>query len=132
MSEWVVREWSTKMDQEQVIGQAEIFPVLVARLTWEKEIAGNRVLYFIDNDSARLALIKSYSPVLPSLRIICECTSWDCKFQRVPSYARVSIHANAGDGPSRMDKAEVVEMFGAVIVNPVFPIGDGWSSDVLR
>ena len=131
MSDWVIKEWATKMDQVQVIGQAEIFPVLVARLTWEKKLAGNRVLYFIDNDSARLALIKSYSPVLPSLRIICECTAWDCKFQSVPWYARVSTHANAGDGPSRMDKTEVVKEFGARIVNPVFPIGNKWSSDVL-
>ena len=132
MSDRIVKGWATKMDQEQVIGQAEIFPVLVARLTWINRLAGNRVVFFIDNESARLALIKSYSPVLPSLRIICECTAWDCKFQCVPWYARVPTVANVADGPSRMVKGEVVKDFGAKIVEPVFPQGHGWSTDVLR
>ena len=127
----VVKAWATKMDQVQVIGQAEIFPVLVARHTWKNKLAGRRVLYFIDNDSARLALVKSYSPVLSSLKIICECASWDCIHDSVAWYARVPTGANIADGPSRMSKDEVVDRFGAEIVKPVLPSGDRWVTDVL-
>ena len=94
-------------------------------------LAGRRVLYFIDNDSARLALVKSYSPVLSSLKIICECASWHCIHDSVAWYARVPTGANIADGPSRMSKDEVVDRFGAEIVKPVFPSGDRWVTDVL-
>jgi len=61
--EQVANSWKTKNGQSQVIGQAELFPVLVARWTWQEDIAGKRVIYFVDNESARLALVKCYSPV---------------------------------------------------------------------
>ena len=63
MAEWTIREWATKEDQTQVICQAEIFPTLIARHTWAERLEGRRVIYFVNNDSARMALIKSYSPV---------------------------------------------------------------------
>lgn len=131
LSKEVTSEWASKEGQTQFIGQAEIFPVLVARLTWASRISGKRVLYFIDNDSARLALIKSYSPVLASLKIICDCTAWDCKSDCVSWYARVPTEANCADGPSRLQREEVVHDFGAEIVKPVFPTGKVWSTEVL-
>lgn len=131
LSDEVVQKWASKVGQKQVIGQAEIFPVLVARLTWSRRLQGRRVLYFIDNDSARLALIKSYSPVLSSLRIISDCTVWDCRHDCTSWYARVPTEANCADGPSRLQSEEVVAAFGAEIVKPVFPAGGNWSTDVL-
>jgi hypothetical protein len=132
LSQEVVSSWLTKLGQTQVIGQAEIFPVLVARWTWAEELKNKRVLYFIDNDSARLALVKSYSPVLPSLKIISECSEWDCANSSCAWYARVPTEANVADGPSRMESREVVQNYGARIVPPVFA-GDRfvWTSDVL-
>eukprot|EP00973_Karenia_brevis_P011463 1551531-Karenia_brevis.AAC.1 len=32
----LIGEWKSRASQSQVIGQAEIFSVLVARLTWER------------------------------------------------------------------------------------------------
>eukprot|EP00973_Karenia_brevis_P033900 4677737-Karenia_brevis.AAC.1 len=51
-----VNEWKSKATQEQVIGQAELFPVLVAKLNWEKYLKGRRALFFLDNEAARLGL----------------------------------------------------------------------------
>ena len=76
-----VDEWKTKAWQKQVIGQAELFPVLVAKLTWSKLLSGKRVMYFIDNEAARLGLVKAYSPVLPSLNIIMACLKWSYENQ---------------------------------------------------
>ena len=64
------RKLATKSDQTQVIGQAELLPILVAKTIWEEHIENRKVIYFVDNDSARLAMIKGYSPVITSLRII--------------------------------------------------------------
>ena len=130
MAKWVVREWATKEDQSQVICQAEIFPTLVARHTWKERLRGKRVLYFIDNDSARLALIKSYSPVLSSLRIIEQCAVWDCKENCTSWFARVPTGANCADGPSRM-LTDVVDDYGAEIIQPLLPDSRVWTTDVL-
>eukprot|EP00973_Karenia_brevis_P005302 725379-Karenia_brevis.AAC.1 len=72
VSQDLVEAWKSRASQEQVIGQAEIFPVLVARLTWAHDLEGQRAIFFIDNEAARLGLVKSYSPILASLKIIAE------------------------------------------------------------
>ena len=50
--------------KKQVISQAEIFPVLVAKDTWRNILDNRSVLWFLDNDSARLTLVRNFSPVL--------------------------------------------------------------------
>ena len=35
------------------------------------------MIFFIDNEAARLGLVKSYSPVLPSLELIMKSAMWD-------------------------------------------------------
>ena len=124
----VVQEWCSKVGQKQVIGQAELFPLLVARLTWKEKLSGRKVIYFIDNDSARLGLIKAYSPVLSSLEIISKCLSWDHIHRSSSWFARVPTASNIADDPSRMDPSLLIEKFGARIVSPVGPVGGEFSS----
>ena len=93
------------MDQSQVIGQAEPFPVLLSKLTWARRLRDRRVIFFIDSDAARLGLVKAYSPVLPSLNIIMECLSWDYANASESWYARVPSSANISDG--RLKKSRV-------------------------
>ena len=118
----VVEGWKTKQTQTQVIGQAEIFPALMARLVWAKELRDERTIFFIDNESARLALVKAYSPVLASLRLIMECLEWDQKSDCFPWYARVPTYSNLADGPSRLTYTAELKSLGAKIVSPLFPV----------
>ena len=127
----LIDTWKTKIDQTQVIGQAEIFPVLVAKLTWQKRLANRSVLYFIDNEAARLGLVKAYSPVLPSLKIILQCVEFDYNNSSLSWYARVPTAANASDEPSRMLCKSAVGDFDAIVVEPVAPVQGAWSQ-VLR
>ena len=46
-----VEMWQ-RAGKKQVTAQAEIFPVLIAKETWQSEISGRSVLWFLDNDSA--------------------------------------------------------------------------------
>ena len=126
-----VDSWKSKLSQAQVIGQAELFPLIVARLTWAKRFAGRRVIFFIDNESARICAIKAYSPVLPSLVIITQCVGFDYKHGVLPWYARVPTCCNVADGPSRMDPSEAIDLLGATCIAPVLPEGSSLAN-VLR
>jgi hypothetical protein len=88
-------------------------------------------LYFIDNDSARLALIKGYSPVLASLRIIMACARYGTRYKSSPWYARVPTKSNLAGEPSRMGKKELTRL-NAKIVSPFLDDGVRWFEDVLE
>ena len=57
----LANQWKSRSQQSQIIGKAELYPLLVARLTWAHRLRGQRVMFFVDNESARLAAIKAYS-----------------------------------------------------------------------
>ena len=57
----LVQQWLSDVGS-QVICQAEIYPVVLAKLKWAKLMAGRRVLIFIDNEAAKFSLIKMESP----------------------------------------------------------------------
>ena len=118
-----VDTWKSKLGQEQVIGQAELFPLLVSRLIWSERIRGRRVIFLLDNESARIGAIKAYSPVLASLEIITRCIGLDYDLRISPWYARVPTCCNIADGPSRMDPSSVVSLLSAQCAKPVFPAG---------
>ena len=122
---------ATKPGQRQVIGQAELLPILVAKTIWSKLIKNKRVIYFIDNDSARAALVKGYSPVLPSLGLIMECAKLDAWGRSSSWYARVPSKSNIADAPSRMDASYLKEKFGALVVSPAEGRNEDWFSDTL-
>jgi len=123
--EGISKSWKSSEMQTQVIGQAELFPALVARLTWGSALENRRVIFFIDNESARIALARAYSPVLPSLNLVMQCLWWDFEHRVHAWYARVPTDCNIADGPSRMDPEEVRRLWGARAVRPVFPEGAG-------
>ena len=127
--EHVVAAWRTTTSR-QVIAQAELIPVLLARLTWPNELRGVRVLIFVDNNSARFALIKGYSPVLASAEIVGDIWMWDALEGTTPWYERTPSPSNLGDGPSRLDFEEVLAIPGSLRVSPVLPVE--WSEPRLH
>ena len=81
---------------------AELLPLAIAAETWAHKIAGRKVIVFLDNDAARLAMIKGYSPLLAAAAII--GGAW-AKLAAVRAYvwfARVASEANPADAPSRL------------------------------
>lgn len=122
---------TSKVGQTQIIGQAELLPVLVAKFIWRRYLKNRRVIYFIDNDSARLALVRGYSPVLTSLNIIMRCAHQDSLSRSSSWYARVPTKSNIGDGPSRLDVALVKELYGARVVATKLEDGERWFTDSL-
>ena len=121
---------AVKPGQTQVIGQAELLPILVAKTIWSKYIKNEKVIHFVDNDSARLAMIKGYSPVITSLRIITVCSHRDAWNRTSSWYARVPTMSNIADEPSRMRKVELMKM-GAELVKPFINDEYKWFEEVL-
>ena len=91
-----VLEASGLRSQRQVAGQAELLPVLIAKMAWREDLVGGPVLTFIDNNSARHSLIAGYSPSIASSRIIAGSSSLDGRLMiyQLPS------ESNLADGPS--------------------------------
>ena len=85
--------------------------VLAVRL-WQGVIADRDVLVFVDNDSAKDAAVRGYSPSLPSAYLVAEL--WRCLAAAGarPWFERVPGPSNPADGPSRLDFKAVVRRAG--------------------
>ena len=70
MGERLQAKLSVAGKKKQIIGQAELYPAVVARRLWKEKIHGRDVVHFIDNDSAKFVLIKGTSPCLESAWLI--------------------------------------------------------------
>ena len=103
---------------EKIITQVEMFPLVLLKLHFSVQLAGKRVVWFIDNDGARDSFISGASASLPSMKLLCLFY----KAQRMaPSYnwfARVASFSNPADAPSRGNMSETILQFGAEQFEP--------------
>eukprot|EP00435_Cladocopium_sp_Y103_P001953 s3084_g1.t1 len=114
----LVEEW-TKSGKKQVIFQAELFPIWVAKVTWREVIRGRQVLWFCDNEAARSAMVRAYSPVIDSMQLVRSCAFEDVASQSSNWYARVPSKSNIADAASRLDFS-FYEGMGYARVHPVY------------
>ena len=94
--------WS-RHGKRQVICQAEMFPVLTAKCTWKKELEGRSLLWFLDNESARAAFIRNFSPVVDNFFLLQVNSSFDVELQSRNWYSRVPSKSNPADSASRLE-----------------------------
>jgi hypothetical protein len=129
VGEPIVSLWSAGGEKTQVIGQAELLPVLLAKTTWPERFRNRSNITFIDNNSARFGLIRGYSPVAVSASIIGESWLADMHLGSPSWFARVPTHSNIADEPSRLRFAEVSAYPGAVRSDVAIPESWGRSGD---
>ena len=65
----LVRLWQSD-GSKQVIGQAELIPIVLGRRAWADRLANRLLLRFIDNEAARSGMVRGYSPNRHSAAII--------------------------------------------------------------
>ena len=94
--------------QEQVIGELETQAVLAGFKLWHSYFSSMHVVSFIDNEAARICILKGYSKnttisqmahAVSLLEEECCCFPW---------YARVPSEANIADPPSRSVEHELL------------------------
>ena len=107
---------------KQTIGQAELLPVLVAKLVWSDRLRGRRALHFIDNESARLALIKGASPSQASASIIDAFWHNEAKIASASWFERVPSASNVSDAASRLE-------FGAPELAAAVRVEAAWAAE---
>eukprot|EP00435_Cladocopium_sp_Y103_P017790 s259_g4.t1 len=97
--------WTDKWRRQgkrQLICQAELFPILVAKTTWEDQLKGRPILWFIDNNSALSAMIRSFSAIFENYELLVINAGLDVKLQCMNWYSRVPSKSNLSDEPSRL------------------------------
>jgi hypothetical protein len=103
---WVQR-WG-RGGKKQVIGQAELFPLLVAKATWAVALRGRRVMWFCDNESARLAVVRGFSAVGSSAELLMVNAHFDVSMFLSVWCFRVPSKSNISDDASRLDLSSYV------------------------
>eukprot|EP00435_Cladocopium_sp_Y103_P048940 s2442_g14.t1 len=86
----------------QLICQAELFPVIVAKQTWFDLLTHRAILWFVDNSSAQAALVRAFSPVADNYELLVRNAELDVCMQTMNWYTRVPSKSNPGDDPSRL------------------------------
>ena len=122
----VPREWVNKWKsggKSQLIGQAEIFPILVSKKTWRNSLECRPVLWFVDNSSAQAALVRSFSPVLENYELLTINSGIDVALQSLNWYSRVPSKSNPGDAPSRLESSQL-DAQGYVRCKPCYSLHD--------
>lgn len=92
--------------KRQVIAQAEMLPVLVSKITWEDALRNRNVLWFLDNESAKMAFVRCFSPVLDNFFMLQMNSKLDVELQIRNWYSRVPSKSNPSDSASRLDFSE--------------------------
>jgi hypothetical protein len=115
----LVREW--RAERQKIIAQAELLPVLLAKRCWQQRTANRRVLFFVDNESAKFACVNMMSWSVHSKRIIAAIVKFDIDNQSWTWYSRVPSFSNPADPPSRLEFEEVERRFKAKRCSVEFP-----------
>ena len=88
----VPSSWTQKWKAEgrrQLICQAELFPVIIAKNTWKSSLRGRSILWFIDNNSSLAVIIRSYSPGLDNFEMLVINARLDVELQCLHYFALV-------------------------------------------
>ena len=125
----VLKLW-TRGGSQQVIGQAELLPVVMAKVVWAELLKESFLLTFIDNESAKFALIAGSSPVDASSHLVAASGELDALLGIRQWCCRVPTASNIADAPSRLEFGTLVSM-GAT-AHQLFAHGRRWPTDQRR
>ena len=89
--------------EQQLVGQAEMLPVLVSKILWKDHLYKRRVLWLLDNDAARAAYGSCASRIDDSFNMLCVSAKVDNVLCAYHWCTRVPSCANIRDPASRLD-----------------------------
>ena len=95
-----VHQWLAAGTRRPVF-QAELLPVAMAAAIWAETLRDREVILFLDNEAARYALVKGYSPIMSAARLVGEAWLSFASCGAAVWIARVPSESNPADAPSR-------------------------------
>ena len=101
----LVERWMAGGRQTAIM-QAEVAPVVLARLFWHERLRGRPVVVWIDNEGAKASLVKGGSSDREAGRLAVLAVQLEIACGSLTWYARVPSESNPADAPSRGRPAE--------------------------
>jgi hypothetical protein len=90
------------------IFELELFPILLSALVWSKEMDNRPVIFYIDNEGAKAALVSASSSTQAGSEIIEAFVRKEFELSLKVWFARVPTASNPADPPSRLQCSELL------------------------
>ena len=91
------------------IHELELMPILVASMAWGEMFAGAQAVFYVDNESARMAFIRGSGETTRGAHIIQAFVVRESELQHRVWFGRVPSFSNPSDAPSRLDFRALIE-----------------------
>ena len=101
----LVRSWAE--GRKHIIGQVELFAVVLARTCWSRYINGRRCIFFVDHAGVLNACINSNSIDSSWRSLLLHLEAADEEDPCLPWFHRVASKSNIADPPSRGNWDEI-------------------------
>eukprot|EP00971_Amphidinium_carterae_P342693 6482092-Amphidinium_carterae.1 len=112
VNESLKREWSED-GRKQLVTEAELLPILLARRVWKERLQGAKLIVFVDSEPALFSCIKGCSRT-PSCNDIVRAIAFEEGSAQTWSwYSRVPSAANPADQASRSAVLECADRWNA-------------------
>ena len=85
--------------------------MIVSKILWEDIVRNRDILHYVDNEAARLSTIKGSSPSKESAWLIQAFWESEAVLRTQSWLSRVPTECNPGDGPSRDEWEEIMELY---------------------
>ncbi|CAE7721851.1 SLC24A2 [Symbiodinium sp. CCMP2592] len=95
----LVRQWAE--GRKHIIGQVELYAVVLARILWSSYIGGERCIFFVDHSGVLSACINSNSIDASWRSLLLHLEAADEARPCLPWFHRVPSQSNIADPPSR-------------------------------
>ena len=111
----------TSRGSKHAVAQTELYPVLVAKLTWKRYLHHTDLLHFTDSNVVKSALVSGTSSSLSSRELLWDISAIELELGGRVWASRVPSEYNPADLPSRMQWSELLGWHDAVLDEPTFP-----------
>ena len=106
------KEWILDgQGKRQLVTEAELLPVLIAKRLWSDRLLGAKLLVFVDSNPAKFSLVRGTSESQACENIIRCISILDASSTTWSWYSRVPSKSNIADGPSRLRFPEKIGTF---------------------
>ena len=84
------------------IHELELLPICLAAMLWKKHLGFSQVVWYVDNESSRMAAIRGSGETIHASSIVEAFVNTESSSQIKSWFSRVPSHSNPADGVSRL------------------------------
>ncbi len=118
----LIEEWIMLTDKRQLVTEAELLPVILAKRLWSSLLCQSKLILWVDSEPAKFSLIRGLSETVSCNDIVQANNHLTVELQCIEWYSRVPSKSNPADDPSRLVFDKVITDLGAQIVQVEQPL----------